>query len=232
MKNQILKVEFGNSIAEIPYEENKNDFKKNSSFKTFILKNRYRLQFFISFAIAIIFLFIFYYNLQKTNKQEKLSKELLNNYTLTTLYQDKISSEAEKQNVVVENPFVIGMIRINKLNLNYPILSESTPDLLKVSLCRFAGPMPNETGNLCIAGHNYLDNRFFGKLNKLKKNDVIEIYDLAGNKIDYKIYDINEIVATDLSCTSQDVGENKVVTLLTCNNIDGKRMVVKAKENI
>lgn len=225
MKNQILKVEFGNNTMEIPYEE-------NSSFKSFIIKNRYRLQFFISFVIAIIFLFIFYYNLQKNNKQEELSKSLLNNYTLTTLYQDKTSSKAEKQNVVVENPFVIGMIKINKLNLNYPILSESTVDLLKISLCRFAGPMPNENGNLCIAGHNYLDNRFFGKLNKLKKNDIIEIYDLSGNKIDYKIYDINEIAATDLSCTNQDVGENKFITLLTCNNIDGKRMVVKARENI
>ena len=90
--------------------------------------------------------------------------------------------------------------------------------------------MPNENGNLCIAGHNYLDSRFFGKLNKLKKNDIVEIYDLAGNKVEYSIYEIDEILATDLSCTTQDVGENKFITLLTCNNIDGKRMVVKAKE--
>ncbi len=230
MKNQILKVEFSNSIMEVPYEEIMRNSNKNHKFKTFIKRNRYRLQFFISFTIAIIFLFIFYYNLQKANKQERLSKELLNNYTLTTLYQDNIANEGEKQNVVVENPFVIGMISINKLNLNYPILSESTADLLKISLCRFAGPMPNENGNLCIAGHNYLDSRFFGKLNKLKKNDIVEIYDLAGNKVEYSIYEIDEILATDLSCTTQDVGENKFITLLTCNNIDGKRMVVKAKE--
>ena len=36
------------------------------------------------------------------------------------------------------DPFVIGIIQIDKINVNYPILSKTTRELLKVSLCRYA----------------------------------------------------------------------------------------------
>ena len=157
----------------------------------------------------------------------------MKNYSLTTLYQDNEPAEIERQSVVlVENPFVIGIIKISKINLNYPIISETNDDLLKISLCRFAGPMPNEYGNLCIAGHNYVDNKFFSNLNKLKNDDIIEIYDLYGNQINYKVFNKYEVKANDLSCTKQDNSNKRIITLLTCNNVNGKRTVVKAEEII
>lgn len=206
---------------------------KNSTIQYF-KKNQYRLQFWFSFGIALIFLCIFFSNIYQMHKQEKLSKTLLNNYSLTTLYQNLEDTQntvrPQKVQVTYSNPFVIGMIRIDKINVNYPILSESNRDLLKISLCRFAGPMPNEIGNLCIAGHNYVDYKLFSRLHELENGDVIEIYDLNGTKITYIVFDKFEVKPNDLSCTSQNVGENKIVTLLTCNNVNGKRTVVKAKE--
>ena len=56
------------------------------------------------------------------------------------------------------------MIEIPKIGIYYPIISEATDELLKISPCRIAGPMPNEDGNLCIAGHNYDNYKFFSKL--------------------------------------------------------------------
>ena len=168
------------------------------------------------------------------NQQEKISKRLLNNYSLTTLYQNLEDTQnivtTEKVQVNNSDPFVIGMIRIDKINLNYPILSESNYDLLKISLCRFAGPMPNEIGNLCIAGHNYVDYKLFSRLHELENGDKIDIYDLNGTKITYAVFDKFEVKANDLSCTNQNVGENRIITLLTCNNINGKRTIIKAKE--
>ncbi len=139
-------VEFSNEVFELDYEDDKLPLKKTTIIKNYLRKNKYPLQFFISAFVAIIFLIILYYNIYNSNKQEKLAKELLNNYTLTTLYQNKPTNlkEVKKQTTIIENPFVIGMIKIPKINLNYPILSESNADLLKISLCRFAGPMPNE----------------------------------------------------------------------------------------
>lgn len=90
--------------------------------------------------------------------------------------------------------------------------------------------MPNEIGNLCIAGHNYVDYKFFSRLNELKVNDKIEIYDLNGNVLSYKVYKIYETNSNDISCTTQDTKNKRIVTLITCNNVTGKRLIIQAKE--
>lgn len=230
-----FKVEFSNEIFEIPYDEPYDEETNNlkttrSDFFKYINKNKYFLQFIISIIISSIFILIFLYQIYTLKENEKLSKELLNNYSLTTLYQNNTETKIEKQAVLIENPFVIGIIKIAKINLNYPIISETNDDLLKISLCRFAGPNPNEYGNLCIAGHNYVDNKFFSNLSKLKNKDIVEIYDLYGKKINYEVFDKYEVNANDLSCTKQDNDKERIITLLTCNNVNGKRTVIKAKE--
>ena len=129
-----------------------------------------------------------------------------------------------------EDPFVIGIIQIEKININYPILSKTSRELLKVSLCRCAGPMPNEVGNLCIAGHNLVDYKLFSRLNELNLTDTVKIYDLKGNMNEYKIYQKYEVDPTDLSCLNQNTEGNKIITLLTCNNVNGKRLIVVGKK--
>ncbi len=90
--------------------------------------------------------------------------------------------------------------------------------------------MPNEIGNLCIAGHNYVDYKFFSRANELTKGDIITIYDLSGNSLDYSIYNIYETSSNDISCTSQNTNNTRIVTLITCNNVNGKRLIIQAKE--
>ena len=256
-----LIVEFSNEILEIPYEEtisekytekntkknnnkstnentNKNANENNNEnalqnrFNKTIYKNKYFLQFIISSIIATIFILILIYQIYKLKQNEKISKELLNNYSLTSLYQREENITIEKQSVLIENPFVIGIIKISKIGLNYPIISETNSDLLKISLCRFSGPMPNEYGNLCIVGHNFVDNKFFSNLYKLENGDIVEIYDLFGNKINYSVFNKFEVKANDLSCIDQNVNNERIITLITCNNLNGKRTVIKAKEII
>lgn len=84
-------------------------------------------------------------------------------------------------------------------------------------------------GNLCIAGHNYVDYKFFSRLNELEIDDTIKIYDLSGKMIEYSIYKKYEVEITDVSCTSQDTNGKNIITLLTCNNVSGKRLVLVAK---
>lgn len=90
------------------------------------------------------------------------------------------SENITKDNTTTEPSSIIGMIEIPILNIVYPILLDSTDELLRISPCRFYGPMPNQYGNLCIAGHNYDNNKFFSKINTLKKSDIITIYDING----------------------------------------------------
>ena len=76
--------------------------------------------------------------------------------------------------------YTIGVINIPSINVNYPILSTYTDELLKIAPCKFHGPNPNEVGNLCIAGHNYKNSKFFSKVPTLELGDKIEITDLSG----------------------------------------------------
>ena len=194
----------------------------------------YKIQFIIFSAIACILLIFLFIRLFKQNEHEILSQKLLSSYTISTLY----SNENNYNTTLTSNdfsshpstPFVIGLLKIDKINLNYPILSETTDELLDISICRFAGPMPNKEGNLCIAGHNYVDYKLFSRLNELEINDTFEVYDLNGEMIKYCIFNKYETDVNNISCTTQNTNGNKIVTLLTCNNVNGKRLIVVGKE--
>ena len=125
---------------------------------------------------------------------------------------------------------IVGIIRIPKIELEYPILSETTDALLKVSVCKFWGPNPNEVGNLCVAGHNYTNTRAFSKAYKLEKGDMIEITDLSGKTIKYEVYSHYIVKANDTAPTSQITHGRKEVTLITCTNGVKERRIIKALE--
>lgn len=212
--------------------ENKMCSNRSASKNTFIFSSSKKFKFIFAFAIFVIIVCIIIYLFLKYHsyKNEKISKDLVNNFNITTLYANNNNYTASKITNNNEEPFVIGLLRIDKINLIYPILSNSSEELLKISPCRFYGPMPNEVGNLCIAGHNYASQKHFGKLTSLENDDAFQIYDLNGNYVDYSIYEIKEVSANDTSCTNQDTNNLREVTLITCNTIKGTRIVVKARE--
>lgn len=70
----------------------------------------------------------------------------------------------------------------------------------------------------------------FGKLPSIAIGEIVEITDLTGRTIKYKIYTKYEVDPTDVSCTSQRTNGKKEITLITCNSSGKKRVVVKAEE--
>lgn len=225
--NQILKPEQDTSNKNSNHNifQSSKQNKKQTRFFIFL--------FIISSSIATCFLFAFFIRILNLQKKEALSDELMKSYQISTLYSNHTNYLAE--HIISDNsnswtnPFVIGMIKIDKINLNYPILSESNKELLNISVCRFAGPMPNQIGNLCIAGHNYVDYKFFSRLHELEKNDKIKIYDLNGQIKEYVVTKKYEANPNDISCTNQNTNGKILLTLLTCNNVSGKRLILNAK---
>lgn len=124
---------------------------------------------------------------------------------------------------------IVGKVKIPSINVDYSILSETSDALLKVSVCKFWGSNPNEIGNLCIAGHNYRNKRFFSKVPTLKVGDIIEITDLNNNTLKYSVYDKYTVDPTDTSCTSQITNGKKIVTLITCTDDSKQRVIVQAE---
>ena len=191
----------------------------------------FKVQFVLSVALFFVTVIFYFFNWQVRSSKEKVSKQIASNYNISRLYNnDNSNSSVYSQNG--QTFTVIGMIEIPKINIYYPIISEESDELLKISPCRIAGPMPNEDGNLCIAGHNYDNYKFFSKVSNLDKDDEIIIYDIYGNKLSYKIFDIYEVSANDLSPLENFGTAKKQVTLVTCNNFNSyTRIIIKASFN-
>lgn len=117
-----------------------------------------------------------------------------------------------------------------KLGINYPVLSEETDELLKISLCKYWGPNPNKVGNYVIVGHNYKNGKMFGKLSSAEIGDEINLKDLNGETVTYSVYNKYVVEPTDVSCTSQLTNGQREITLITCTNYGQQRLVVKARE--
>ncbi len=194
--------------------------KFNKTKKIFIIL----LVFFILVILAVI---IYGYILRlKERKLYSFSKTLEDKYQTLSLY----SSNNVISNTNSNSSHIIGKIVIDKINLNYSILSSCSEELLKISPCRLCGPAPNQIGNLCIAAHNYDNGKFFSNINKLSIGDVIYIYDLNNNYLKYSVYDKFEVDINNTSVLNQDTKNKKELTLITCNNKKKNRFILKAKE--
>ena len=191
-------------------------------------KNWFTFQFSISIFILIIIVSfgIFYYH--NLSKKEKISNDLINNYSIYRLYSNQNVANAKKVEENVNGLF--GIIEIPKINLYYPVFSNLSEDLLKIAPCKFFGETPNKNGNICIAGHNYHNSSFFSKLSALNKDDEIYIYDNNGTKYTYLIYNIYEVEASDFSPVFNYNKKEKIISLFTCDEFGKKRLVVKGKQ--
>lgn len=127
----------------------------------------------------------------------------------------------------------IGVVKIPKINITYPILSKTTDALMKVAPCKFHGGNPNEVGNLCIVAHNYRrKNVFFSDVPDLAVGDIVEITDLSQRTIQYEVYDIHTVLPDNVDDTTQKTNGRKEVTLITCTDNSEQRVIVRCKEKI
>ena len=122
------------------------------------------------------------------------------------------------------------ILNIPKLGINYPVISKTTEELLKISLTKFWGHGPNEVGNYVVVGHNYKNKKMFGRLSEIKLGDIIQITDMKGNTVDYEVYDRYVVAPDNTACTSQETDGKREITLITCTNYGTQRLIVKAQE--
>lgn len=173
--------------------------------------------------------------LNDTNNIEEISIEE------ESIENNETASNEENLNIETTNTVsnekgynVIATLNIPSLGIQYPILSTTSDELLKISLTKYWGANPNEVGNMVILGHNFKDGKFFSKLPNIQKNSIIQITDLSGRTLEYKVYDTSVIDPYDNTCTSQLTDGHTEVTLITCFYENGnvhatKRFYVKAR---
>lgn len=173
---------------------------------------------------AIIIIGIIFTQYNERSKNEESVKEVVAEIKNTS------ASSEETRYIQYEGYQVIGTIQIPKLNIEYPILVESTKESLEKSISRVGDGKVNEIGNLTLAGHNYIDGTMFGRIDELEDGDEINILDLNGNMVKYSVF--KEYVTNPDDVSVLDVTQEGIreVTLITCTNGNSSRLIIKAKE--
>ena len=224
--NQIINIDLNNHIDQSKDFGNKQHVpSKKQSYKKIL-----NIQFFLSiFAIFIIISVFVYYKIS-LNHKEDFSDLLIHNYSISKLYANHTNDTSNSS--LLQPNSIIGVIEIPKLNISYPIFNELTDELLKTAPCRFFGNFPFSNSsdyNLCIAGHNYDNDKFFSKIRDLTIHDKIYIYDTSDNQFIYSVIKNYEVKSDDLSPVYHTVTDSFELTLVTCNNFNGNRIIIKAK---
>lgn len=218
-------------------------------------KKTYKIEFFLSIILICLFSSYYIHAANDRNKSEEVSQMILeevkidnikeydDNEPIIIILDEKVSNNEQNKEDVLEKEISIGeetypieaIIKIPEIGIDYPVISKTSEELLKISVNKFHGPNPNEIGNYCIVGHNYLNNKMFSRLDELKNGDLVELKDLSGRTIKYRVYDKYIVNPTDTSCTSQRTKDGKKLgfremTLITCANYGTQRLIVKCRE--
>lgn len=114
----------------------------------------------------------------------------------------------------------IGYLSIPVLELNLPVITESTMPNLRVAPCRFSGSAYLE--NMVIGAHNY--NTHFGRLKELNYGDRLAFTDMDGNMFAYEVADI-EVLQPDQADYLQN-GEYPL-SLYTCTIGGRTRLTIR-----
>lgn len=211
-------------------------------------KKMYKIQFIASLILVFIFSGWYIYTEVEKNACEAVSQDMLEDVSFTddTTSDEPLIVALDDTEIVEDTAKTIlngtytdengvtynyeSVLSIPKLSIEYPVLTDTTDELLKISLNKFWGGSPNSVGNYCIVGHNYKSGKMFGKLSQIQTGDLVRLTDLSGNTVDYKVYNKYVVYPEDVACTSQITNGLKEMTLITCTNGGKQRLIVKCRE--
>lgn len=189
------------------------------------------------FINILIFLFIFAlycvtflmiyseFRERKLNSQEKKAVEL---------FDKKIEKKKDEEIInysytISYNGFtILGRLQIPKIGINTVILQEQTYAAMNLAAVKTYGVDLNEKGGFVISAHNFRGkSSFFYNIKNLKSGDIVRITDASGRVMEYSVYSVDRYVSsTDVNYLSKT--EDYHVTLVTCENGGGSRIIVKA----
>ena len=195
----------------------------------------YKTIFYMLLIAIMVIIGMIIYKYGSNQKNEKENQEVVEAFSNIDFSKNEEKRENQIQ-LEYKGYKVIGIVKIPKINIEYPILEienidpKSAEKPMKLSIIKYWGEKVNDYGNLSIAGHNNKDGTMFGKTKKLQKGDIVELTDLNGQTIQYSIYDIFVTDPNDVSILLPKDELVREVTLITCTNGNKQRLILKAKE--
>ena len=192
----------------------------------------------LKIIIIILLIFLILYTIKEIYEEQSIKTK---NYSEEKVVKEISIKENNgiKGNVnlhLIEEEYkgydVTAKLKIPKLDIDTYVLSNFSKDALEVCVTKFWGPDPNESGNFCIAGHNYITKNMFSKLYTLEEGDEITLTDNRNGEVKYSVYDVFKVVPSDTEVLNQETNGSREITLITCTNYSKQRVIVKAREII
>jgi len=115
----------------------------------------------------------------------------------------------------------MGILQIEKLGFELPVLEDWSYQFLTIAPCRYSGSV--EERNLILLGHNY--DRHFGTLKTLEIGNEIRFYDMENQEYCYQVGEIEILESTQLEDL---VTSGYDLSLFTCTPGGQRRVVVRA----
>lgn len=201
-------------------------------------KNSEKYLIYILFLIIIICTIVLIIKEQQSPDYDKKEykrvyeeyNEILKESQTINEIEEMISFETTNNNASSQLRRVACVLEIEKIDVFYPVIQETTMDNLKIAPTKLCGPEANEIGNFCIVAHNYHNEAHFSRLKELENGDIVYLTGRNGKKLKYNVYDKYEIDPKDLNCLSQETNGKKDLTLITCTNDSKRRLVVKCSQ--
>lgn len=127
--------------------------------------------------------------------------------------------ELEMTEVVIDGNAYIGYLSIPALEVELPVLSEWSYELLEIAPCRYFGTLRED--NLVLMAHNY--HRHFGEISTISIGEPLSFTDMDGIITEY------EIVARDIlvpGAVEEMTAGDYDLTLFTCTYGGQSRVAV------
>lgn len=179
-------------------------------------------------------------NQNETNEILRIAYEYLNNEeNEDQKFRNDIDHNIDKVNKITQieenlapnDTNIIGVLKINKLQVEAPIRDGTSQEIMRTSIGHFY-ESDYWNGNVSLASHNGGTNaHFFEKINTLNVNDEIEYITKQGAR-KYRVQSIKKIENTDWSLVVKNNKQSEnTITLITCiNNQPNYRLCVRGVE--
>lgn len=179
---------------------------------------------------AIVFMGIIGYEYIRRQKNEAKLSDVVAQIENIATNPNIENTETIKAMIKVDGYEVDGIIEIPKIEIKYPIVSETSDAAMEIAITKFWGGNINDIGNYTMAGHNYKNGTMFGKTKYLNIGDSIKMTDLNLNTLEYEVFKIYTIDPNDVTCIESVDPNAREITLITCTNGHKNRLIIKARE--
>lgn len=139
-------------------------------------------------------------------------------------------TKEEKRQELLKKQTVYGIVEIPEIDVYYAVVKGTDNENIRVAIGHMEGTAHfGQIGNCVLAGHRGgMYSTFFKNIDKLKQGSVVKVTNMRKEEFTYRVYEKIVVEPTDTSVI-RNIGEEKTLTLISCEENGTKRLIVRCR---